>query len=168
MPDTPLISPHCCAGSPKNAVMRAATGATIFTDIPEELVYLRQIARGNVIIGGAGHEPVDMEKLRVYVNPMRTMRKMTQASRLVPPLAKLSVIRVWSGIEGYMRDSQPAMGPSARVPGLFYAFGFSGEGFQLGPGVGEVMAELIDTGATSTPIAQYYIGRFAGSAQEAA
>ncbi len=32
----------------------------------------------------------------------------------------------------------------------------------IGPGVGEVMAELIATGATSTPIEPYRIARFAG------
>jgi sarcosine oxidase subunit beta len=51
------------------------------------------------------------------------------------------------------------------VAGLYYAFGFSGHGFQLGPGVGDVMAELIATGATSTPIAPFDIGRFATMAQ---
>jgi sarcosine oxidase, subunit beta len=86
----------------------------------------------------------------------------------VPALKHLHIIRVWSGIEGYMDDSRPIMGPSARVPGLYYAFGFSGEGFQLGPGVGEVMAELIHTGSTSTPIEQYHIGRFAKLAAQAA
>jgi sarcosine oxidase subunit beta len=53
------------------------------------------------------------------------------------------------------------MGASDRVSGLYYAFGFSGHGFQLGPGVGDVMAELISTGATSTPIEPFHIGRFA-------
>jgi sarcosine oxidase subunit beta len=76
-------------------------------------------------------------------------------------LSNLNVIRVWSGIEGYMPDDLPIMGKSARVPGLFYAFGFSGSGFQLGPGVGDVMAELIHTGATSTPIEPFSIARFA-------
>jgi sarcosine oxidase subunit beta len=60
-----------------------------------------------------------------------------------------------------MPDSLPVMGPSGQVGGLYYAFGFSGSGFQIGPGVGDVMAELIDTGATSTPIEAYGIGRFA-------
>ena len=54
------------------------------------------------------------------------------------------------------------------MPGLYYAFGFSGEGFQLGPGVGDVMAELIHTGATSTPIECYHIGRFATPVANAA
>jgi len=42
-----------------------------------------------------------------------------------------------------------------------YAFGFNGEGFAIGPGVGEVMAELLATGATSTPIEPFSIARFA-------
>jgi len=46
---------------------------------------------------------------------------------------------------------------------LFYAFGFCGHGFQLGPGVGDTMAELIDTGATTTPIKPFDIRRFAAS-----
>jgi sarcosine oxidase subunit beta len=139
-----------------------ALGPTIgaLTDVPEHLVYLRQVARGNIVIGGAGHELIDLDNPRAYVNPRRTLTKLAQAPRLIPALKHLNIIRVWSGIEGYMQDNEPAMGPSARVPGLYYAFGFSGEGFQLGPGVGEVMAELIHTGATSTPIDHYHIGRF--------
>jgi sarcosine oxidase subunit beta len=60
-----------------------------------------------------------------------------------------------------MRDDIPVMGPSAKWPGLFYAFGFCGAGFQVGPGVGDVMAELIATGTTTTPIEPFHIGRFA-------
>lgn len=147
-----------------------AIGPTIgaLTDVPEQLVFFRQVARGNIVIGGGGHEPVDMENRRAYVNPRRTLIKLAQAPRLVPAFKHLNIIRVWSGIEGYMEDSRPAMGPSARVSGLYYAFGFSGEGFQLGPGVGEVMAELIHTGATTTPIEHYHIGRFAKLATQAA
>jgi sarcosine oxidase subunit beta len=53
------------------------------------------------------------------------------------------------------------MGPSERVSGLYYAFGFSGGGFQLGPGVGETMAELIDSGSTEIPLEPYRIDRAA-------
>ena len=52
------------------------------------------------------------------------------------------------------------IGASARRPGLFHAFGFAGAGFQLGPGVGDVMAELIAEGRTSTPIEPFSIQRF--------
>ncbi len=147
-----------------------AIGPTVgvITDVPEQQVYFRQVARGNIVIGGGGHEAVDMVNRRAYVNPRRTLTKLAQAPRAIPALKHLNIIRVWSGIEGYMKDSQPVMGPSARVPGLYYAFGFSGEGFQLGPGVGDVMAELIHTGATTTPIEHYHISRFAALAAHAA
>jgi sarcosine oxidase subunit beta len=85
---------------------------------------------------------------------------MAQLRRVIPGLAAASVIRVWSGVESYLPDDIPVMGPSATTPGLFYAFGFCGAGFQIGPGVGDVMAELIATGATTTPIADYAIARF--------
>lgn len=164
----PMIAkgPQMCVTEP----VPYAIGPTIsaLTDVPEQLVYFRQVARGNIVIGGGGHEPVDLENRRACVNPRRTLIKLTQAPRVMPAFKRLSIIRVWSGIEGYMEDSQPVMGPSARMPGLYYAFGFSGAGFQLGPGVGDVMAELIHTGTTSTPIDHYHIDRFAQRATQAA
>ena len=55
----------------------------------------------------------------------------------------------------------PVMGPSGTTPGLFHAFGFSGHGFQIGPGVGDTMAELIATGTTDIPLHDFRIERFA-------
>jgi len=80
---------------------------------------------------------------------------------VLPAMGALRTIRTWSGIEGYLPDDIPVMGQSGKVAGLFYAFGFCGHGFQLGPGVGDTMAELIATGATTTPLAPFHIGRFA-------
>jgi sarcosine oxidase subunit beta len=157
----PMIAkgPQMAVTEPVPYAIAPAMGVT--TEKIEEGIYFRQVARGNIVIGGGcGREPVDLDKRRAYVNPKNTLLQFTQLPRVVPALKRLNIIRVWSGIEGYMQDDQPVMGPSARVPGLYYAFGFSGEGFQLGPGVGDVMAELIHTGATTTPIEQYHIGRF--------
>lgn len=127
---------------------------------PEESLYFRQVKRGNIVFGGCGRGPANADTRRAYVLPEITLRQFRQMARLAPPVSKLNIIRVWSGIEGYMPDDLPVMGPSAKVPGLHYAFGFSGSGFQIGPGVGDVMAELIATGATSTPIAPFSIRRF--------
>lgn len=164
----PMIAkaPQMCVTEPVPYAIGPTIGA--ITEVPEQSAYFRQVARGNIVIGGGGHEQPDTESRRAYVNPRRTLIKLANAPRLVPALKHLSIIRVWSGIEGYMPDSRPAMGPSARVPGLYYAFGFSGEGFQLGPGVGDVMAELIHTGTTSTPIDPYHIGRFSNLTANAA
>jgi sarcosine oxidase, subunit beta len=133
----------------------------VSSQIPQEVVYLRQIPRGNVIFGGGNRGPAFTDIRRAYVMPENTLAQLTQIRRIVPALDRLQVIRVWSGIESYLPDDRPIMGPSGSTSGLFYAFGFCGHGFQLGPGVGEVMAELIDTGKTSIPIEPFNISRFA-------
>ena len=87
--------------------------------------------------------------------------------RLVPGLRTAHIIRFWSGIEGYLPDMSPVIGASATTPGLFHAFGFCGHGFQLGPGVGAVMADLVVKGATDTPIDDFNISRFGNAHTDA-
>ncbi|KWT09227.1 sarcosine oxidase subunit beta [Pseudomonas syringae pv. avii] len=132
----------------------------VFTKIKEEVIYFRQIPRGNIIIGGGNRNKPDMVNRRAYFKPQSLINQMKQMSRLIPGAEKLNIIRVWSGIESYTPDSLPIMGRSGKVDGLFYAFGFCGHGFQLGPGVGDVMAELISTGSTRTLISPFDIRRF--------
>jgi sarcosine oxidase, subunit beta len=132
----------------------------VATAIPHEGVYLRQVKRGNIVFGGGNRGPASADTIRATVQPENTLSQFTQISRVVPALNRLSIIRVWSGVESYLPDDIPIMGPSAKVSGLYYAFGFCGHGFQLGPGVGDVMAELIATGRTDTPIEPFAISRF--------
>jgi len=138
----------------------------VSTPIEEEGLYFRQITRGNIVFGGGLKGPAFADAIRAYVKPDNTLRQLRELRRFVPAFANVQLIRVWSGIEGYTADWAPVMGPSARVPGLHYAFGFNGEGFAISPGVGEVMAELIATGSTSTPIDAFAIGRFATAVQD--
>jgi sarcosine oxidase subunit beta len=133
----------------------------VMTPLEEETDYFRQVARGNIVLGGSTRGPSYPDEYRAYVLPQNTLSQLKQIRRLAPALGKLNIIRVWSGIEGYLPDSQPVMGPSATTSGLYYAFGFSGAGFQIGPGVGETMAEVIAKGATDIPMEPYQIGRFA-------
>lgn len=123
--------------------------------------YFRQVERGNIVFGGG------VERTRVGLDPGYAKADPDSLSQqlrvllpLLPGLAESSVIRTWSGCEGYVADGLPVMGPSRTTPGLFHAFGFSGHGFQLGPGVGDVMAELIATGQTETPLHEFGIERF--------
>jgi sarcosine oxidase subunit beta len=59
-----------------------------------------------------------------------------------------------------MPDEIPVIGRSSRHETAFHAFGFSAHGFELGPIVGRIMADLITTGATDLPIASFRIERF--------
>ncbi|WP_210324865.1 NAD(P)/FAD-dependent oxidoreductase [Microvirga alba] len=136
----------------------------VMTNDPREVIYLRQVTRGNIVFGGGGRGPADATARRAYVLPGNILNQFRQLGRLVPDIRRLNLIRVWSGIESYLPDDCPIMGESPTVPGLYYAFGFCGHGFQLGPGVGETMAELIDTGTTEIDLAPYRIERFAEAA----
>jgi sarcosine oxidase subunit beta len=127
-------------------------------------VYLRQIPRGNVIIGG-GHgesnpgQPGETPWSRPL--PEVTMEAARLAIALVPALEGAQIIRSWTGIDGQMPDRIPVIGPSSTTTGLFHAFGFSGHGFQLGPAVGAIMSELVLDGRTDIPLEPFRITRFA-------
>lgn len=130
----------------------------------DEVMYFRQIERGNIVIGGGRRAEVDLDKARAYVNPDNILRQFRELRRLVPAFARVQLIRVWSGVESYLPDSKPIMGASDKVDGLHYAFGFCGEGFAIGPGVGEVMAELVANGRSDIDLSPYAISRFAPAA----
>ena len=140
---------------------RIAPTIGVATPHLHETVYFRQVKRGNIVCGGFARGPASTETNRATVLPEAILGQMEQLRRVMPGFAKVNMIRSWSGIEGYLPDDVPIMAPSATTPGLFYAFGFCGAGFQVGPGVGDVMAELITRGTTTTPIAEYGISRFA-------
>ena len=122
-------------------------------------VYLRQIPRGNVVLGG-GHGESDPAVPWSRPLPEASIRAMELAVELVPALAGAQIIRSWSGIDGRMPDRIPVIGPSRTTPGLFHAFGFSGHGFQLGPAIGAIMAELVLDGRTDIPLDAFRIDRF--------
>lgn len=126
--------------------------------------YFRQVERGNIVFGGAAERvDVPLDPGHAKADPARLPAQLRALRQLLPALEKVSVIRTWSGCEGYLADMLPVMGPSGTTPGLFHAFGFSGHGFQIGPGVGDTMAELIATGTTDIPLHDFRIERFANA-----
>jgi sarcosine oxidase, subunit beta len=123
-------------------------------------VYARQVERGNCIIGGErGLARADDPDFSRPTGSAVT-HVMQRAVQLFPSLKGAHAIRFWSGTEGAMPDKNPVIGGSRTTSGLIHAFGFSGAGFQIAPGVGEVIAELITTGETTTPIDAFSIDRF--------
>ena len=114
-------------------------------------IYARQVERGNCIVGGVRGAPLaDPE----YSRPVGRRRRHRHESRRrnVPGPAHAHAIRFWTRDGGEMPDRNPVIGHSRTTPGLIHAFGFSGAGFQIAPGVGEVVAELVRDGYSATPI----------------
>ncbi len=127
-------------------------------------VIFRQIPRGNIILAGYPRTAADPQANRAPVPPVKTLVAMRALARISPMLAQCHVIRVWSGIEAYLPDMIPVIGPSGTTPGLFHAFGFCGHGFQIGPGVGLCLSEMILDGETPTPLEPFAITRFRSAA----
>ncbi len=123
-------------------------------------VIFRQIPRGNIILAGYPRTAADPQANRAPVPPAKTLAAMRALARVAPMLAQCHVIRVWSGIEAYLPDMIPVIGRSGTTPGLFHAFGFCGHGFQIGPGVGLSLSEMILDGETPTPLEPFAITRF--------
>ena len=122
-------------------------------------IYCRQVERGNLVLGGGGAGvALDADRARSDRDAIASLS--AQAIELLPALRHAHFIRTWSGTEGYLPDRQPVLGPSRTTPGLFHGFGFSGAGFQIGPAAGEVLAEFVRDGRSSTPIEAFSIERF--------
>ena len=98
--------------------------------------------------GGAAHLPGVIAAL----TPLPVIGVPVKTSKLSGLDSLLSIVQMPDGI--------PVVGPSATADGVFHQFGFSTHGFQLGPGTGAMMAELVATGSTNVPIDGLGIGRF--------
>jgi sarcosine oxidase, subunit beta len=62
---------------------------------------------------------------------------------LVPRLKNIRVRRVWRGLYPMSPDGAPLVGWNRSLAGLFHITGMCGQGYMLGPGIGEVAARAI-------------------------
>lgn len=62
--------------------------------------------------------------------------------RRMPSLYDVGLAHGWAGLYEMTPDHNALVGGSSLLPGFWYATGFSGHGFLMGPAVGEVMRDL--------------------------
>jgi sarcosine oxidase subunit beta len=127
-------------------------------------IYGRQTARGNCVMGGAR----GTANGALYGVPTaRSIGELCdRMATLFPALEHAHVIRFWSGVEGSLPDHHPVVGPSHAMPQLLHGFGFCGAGFQIGPAVGEALAEIVHHGRAGVPLEAFSITRFADIAAD--
>jgi sarcosine oxidase, subunit beta len=120
----------------------------------------KQAASGHVMIGG-GHKGVaDLDTGQVQLDVERLAFSAHTALDIFPILKDAQMVHAWAGIEGVLPDEIPVVGLSRTQPGLVHAFGFCGHGFELGPIMGGIVAQLALDGATNWPIAAFAPDRF--------
>ena len=120
----------------------------------------KQFNNGTVMIGGGYRAKPDRDENRTVIDWRQLADSARTVWELFPIMRGATIVRAWAGIEARMPDDIPVIGPSAASEGIYHQFGFSAHGFQLGPGVGALMAELVATGATNLPIAPFRVDRF--------
>ena len=121
----------------------------------------KQYANGTVMIGGGQRGRADLDTNRTVLDYAKLAFNARTAMDLFPCMRGADIVRAWAGIEAMMADDIPVIGPSGTSENLWHSFGYSAHGFQLGPIVGSIIAELVTTGRASLPIEPFSIRRFA-------
>jgi len=62
---------------------------------------------------------------------------------LMPKLLNLRVRRTWRGLYPMSPDGSPLVGWSEEIDGYMMAIGMCGQGFMLGPGLGELLSRMV-------------------------
>ena len=126
----------------------------------------KQFENGTVLIGGGYRGRALRDENATVLDWAKLGKSARTVFELFPVMRSAQVVRAWAGIEARMSDDIPVFGPSGTSEGVFHQFGFSAHGFQLGPGAGSVMSELVERGQTNVPIDQLRIQRFAAGEVE--
>lgn len=103
------------------------------------------------------------EVLRVLdplINPLIVQRMRHSLAELLPPLRDLPVAQCWGGLIDTMPDAIPVISGIDQVAGLYLATGFSGHGFGIAPGAGQLMADLVLNSAPSVDAHPFRFSRF--------
>ncbi|MCB5230009.1 MAG: FAD-binding oxidoreductase [Candidatus Cloacimonas sp.] len=106
-----------------------------------ENFYFYQNYEGQVIFCLTPKPPIwgiDNDSTSVFL-PQITKRMLT----LYPRLSNLKVRRTWRGQYPMTQDGSPILGLTEKYQNYINAIGFCGQGYMLGPGVGELLARLV-------------------------
>ena len=100
--------------------------------------YCQQVPHGSFLMGFG--DPNELKE-HVVTSSWHFMEEMAaKVLPVMPPLAKLRVVRQWAGLYNISPDAQPILGPVPEVEGFYCSVGYSGHGFMLAPVTGMALA----------------------------
>ena len=109
-----------------------------------------------------GYDPINPDDGEGYVSDEYLLWAMVRLVQRYPSLETSELLKGWAGGMTVSPDWQPVIGGWPDVAGLFCAAGFSGQGFQIGPGVGEFLAGMVMEEETAvSSLAPFSPSRFA-------
>jgi sarcosine oxidase subunit beta len=108
---------------------------------------------------GMGKLPT--EDLDIRVNYEMINEMLDAAVHRVPVLERATMLTAWTGVRPLTADEYPILGPVPSVDGFVLNCGWGGKGIILAPIAGQLVAEYISQGRTSTmDLSPFRIGRF--------
>lgn len=123
-------------------------------------VYVSQAHKGELVMG-AGIDSYLGYGQRGAFHVVE--RQMAAAVELFPIFARAHVLRTWGGIVDTTPDASPIVGLTP-VENLYVNCGWGTGGFKATPGVGHLMAELIETGKVPALAEEFTLERFVSGA----
>jgi sarcosine oxidase, subunit beta len=103
--------------------------------------YFHQLATGQIAFCITPDPPI------LGFDRHETSEFLPQISRrmvdLMPRLARLRVRRTWRGLYPMTPDGSPIVGWATEPEGYLMAIGMCGQGFMLGPGLGELLSRMV-------------------------
>ena len=123
----------------------------------------------NIILGMSDRE--ETPSFNTHVDRAFLERVIEAAVYRAPVLEKAEILRGWGGLYAITPDENPIIGAIPEIEGFLCAVGFSGHGFQHGPAVRRILAELICKGQTDfdlTPFAHDRFGKIRGKSERRA
>ncbi len=142
-----------------------------YLPIVKERWGMMKIRAGREFFGPLGHarwkddQVTPFERTRV-LDPRPDMGlvadMLATARGLHPRLGDIKVAEAWGGMIDVTPDEIPIIDAAPGIPGLWIATGLSGHGFGVGPGVGQMAAQLATERTPIVDPAPFALSRFGG------
>ncbi|WP_164659502.1 FAD-binding oxidoreductase [Tropicibacter sp. Alg240-R139] len=91
----------------------------------------------------------------------------SSARKAFPALESAEIVQSWAGMIDVTPDAIPVISQVADLPGMHIATGFSGHGFGIGPGAGQLMADLVTGASPLVDPWEFRLSRFTDGARVA-
>jgi glycine/D-amino acid oxidase-like deaminating enzyme len=110
---------------------------------------LKQAANGTFIIGGGWPARAEQRPARYSTIWQSAAGNAAVAVRVMPALANVRVVRMWTGVMAFTDDLQPVVGEVESLPGYFICIATTG--FTLGPMIAKMLAANVARGVSLPP-----------------
>ena len=135
----------------------------VFSDMAKA-IYYRPHWSSRTLVGRGfpkDYQQVDPDRFERSADPDFIRETRNRFLQRFPTFGKAPAIDAYTGLYDVTPDWNPILGKVEGVGGFYMCAGFSGHGFKIAPGVGELMAEEIVNGqARTADIGRFSLSRF--------